>query len=70
MRVIRLALGIVILIQAIVEQDTLMIAAGSILTLLPVLNLGCCAGGQCYTPKNYSKNQTEDETIEFIEVKK
>jgi hypothetical protein len=46
-RVLRLAAGIAILVQAIIARDVLFGVAGLWFTAMPLLNIGCCASGSC-----------------------
>lgn len=46
MRMLRLILGILVLIQGISSGDWLFITMGGLFALMPLLNAGCC-GGSC-----------------------
>ena len=70
MRVVRFILGVIILIQSIISLEPLMIVLGIVLTLMPVLNLGGCASGQCVFPESKFKKQIESMNVEFEEIKK
>lgn len=66
LRFIRLALGITVMIQAVMTKDPLMELAGAFLTGMAVFNLGCCGKGGCTTfPKSNTVNHKD---IEFEEV--
>lgn len=58
MRFIRLLLGIIIVIQAVVASDFVLGFIGSLLAAMALLNLGCCTTGVCYTNK---KNDVASE---------
>mgnify|MGYP000493991150 CR=1 FL=1 len=62
MRFLRLVIGIAIIVQAVVAKDIMLGIAGIFFTSLPVFNIGCCAGGNCYVPakKEISKNESAD----------
>ncbi len=68
MRIVRLALGIMIIVQGVQVQEWLFIVLGGLFSLMPVLNIGCCGASRCSTqiPKN-NKNVTEE--IAYEEVK-
>ncbi|OJU74805.1 MAG: hypothetical protein BGO09_04320 [Bacteroidetes bacterium 47-18] len=68
MRIVRLALGIMIIVQGIQVQEWLFVVLGGLFSLMPVLNIGCCSASGCSTqiPKN-NKNVTEE--IAYEEVK-
>ncbi len=70
MRIVRLLLGLIILVQSFFEKDTIMTLVGIVLTVLPVFNLGGCASGQCYTPGMFKRNKSGNDVIQFEEVKK
>ena len=42
MRFFRLAIGIAILVQAVITKDLLFAFAGILFTAMPVFNVGCC----------------------------
>ncbi len=46
MRILRLVLGLLVLIQGISSRDWLFITMGGLFALMPLLNAGCC-GGSC-----------------------
>lgn len=68
-RFIRLGLGIFILIQGIIMGDKFSILLGSLFTLMPLFNIGCCGIGACdvnyNTPK---KNDLTTKEISYEEV--
>lgn len=57
MRIIRVALGIVILAEGIHSRDTGFIIGGLIFSLLPVFNIGCCCGNSCEVPRSVRSKQ-------------
>lgn len=65
MRGLRLVLGIIVIIQALIAWDIMLGIMGVFLIIMPLLNLGCCSAGACYTNNNQIKNNTP---IEFEEV--
>ena len=64
-RLLRLVMGIVIVVQAVIAKDILFGIAGLLFTGLAVFNLGCCGTGGCYTPINKSNTIKE---ISYEEV--
>jgi hypothetical protein len=60
LRMLRLAIGIAILVQAIIAKDILFAFAGLIFTAMPVFNLGSCsAAGSEALPKRH-QDKTKD----------
>lgn len=49
-RVLRLAMGIAIIVQAFMAKDVLFGMIGILFTVMPVFNLGCCTTGNCVMP--------------------
>ncbi len=46
-RVLRLAMGLAVIVQGILVGDGLLITAGALFSLMPLLNVGCGPGGSC-----------------------
>ena len=66
MRFLRLAMGIAILVQAVIAKDMLFAFAGLVFTAMPVFNIGCCGTAGCAAP--YKKNQDTTKDITYEEV--
>ena len=66
MRFIRLALGIAIIFQSVMNGNWAMGLVGILFTAMPVFNLGCCGTSGCNTPINTSKQNTKDITYEEV----
>ena len=66
MRFLRLAIGIAILVQAVIAKDILFAFAGILFTALPVFNVGCCGINRCYTPAKKTTDATKDTTYEEV----
>jgi hypothetical protein len=67
MRLIRLVLSIIILVQAFSVHDTAMILAGIFLLGMTLANVGCCGVNSCTAPM--PKNKTvKEETISYEEI--
>jgi hypothetical protein len=65
-RFIRLAMGIAIVVQAVIAKDIMFGIAGLLFTGLAVFNLGCCGTGSCYTPINKT-NTSKDIIYEEVD---
>ena len=66
MRIIRLALGILVIIQAFITKDWTLGVLGALFTAMPIFNIGCCGVGACATP---AKTRNEiDKDISYEEV--
>lgn len=68
MRVIRLVLGLIVVGQGIYSSDWTFIVLGAFVTLLPILNLGCCGTAGCNTRIN-TKSDTKLEEVVYEEVR-
>lgn len=68
MRIIRLVLGIVIIVQGIQAQQWILVALGGLFTLMPLFNIGCCGTAGCSTTYSSRKNTTTED-ITYEEVK-
>ena len=68
LRFVRLALGIMIIIQAVVVKDWVMGFLGIFFTIMPLFNMGCCASGGCATP--LKKKTEHSKEIIYEEVVK
>ncbi len=70
MRVIRLALGIFIAIQAVETKDALSGLIAAFLLFQAVTNTGCCGVNTCSKPTNRNdSDKTEEITFEEIKIK-
>ena len=67
-RVLRLAMGIVVIVQAIIIKDILFGIAGIIFTMMALFNQGCCAVNR--TCSTSIKNDKIEKEIEYEEVVK
>lgn len=50
MRILRLVMGIIIIIQGVKSEMWLIAGLGVLFTILPLLNMGCSANGSCQVP--------------------
>jgi hypothetical protein len=62
-RVIRLALGVFIIAQGIINKDLFSITMGVLFAGLAVFNIGCCGAGGCATDLPKKSSSTEIETV-------
>ena len=68
-RFLRLALGIAVLVQAVIAKDILFAFLGLIFTAMPVFNIGCCGTQGCYVPPNKDQDKAKDVTYEEVVYK-
>lgn len=68
MRFVRLALAIMIIVQGIQMREWLFIVLGSLFSLMPLLNIGCCGTSGCNT-RVRKNNGNITEEIAYEEVK-
>ena len=68
MRWLRLAFGILFIIQAINIHDSLMGIVGGFFLLTAVTNTGCCGAGGCAVPTRKDKEKNIEE-ISYEEIK-
>ena len=66
-RLLRLAMGILLLVEAVKSGMWFLVAVGAVFVAMPLLNMGCCASGNCSVPPRSSKS-TNDE-VEYEEIK-
>lgn len=66
-RMIRLGLGLLILVQAIVTKDVTSGLIGLLFTAMPLLNIGCCSTMGCAPSK--PRHISETDEISFEEIK-
>ncbi len=57
MRVIRLILGVLIIIQSFQSQQYIMIIPGVIFALIAIFGVGCCGNNGCAIPTKNKKNE-------------
>ena len=65
-RFLRLGMGLVILVQAVIAADILFGLAGLLFTGMAVFNAGCCGSGACAAPP--AKKNTGSGEITYEEV--
>lgn len=67
-RVLRLAIGVMVLIQSIQMNDKWLMLFATLFTLMPILNMGCCGVSNCASQPQTMPNGKEEE-IEYEEIK-
>ncbi len=67
-RFIRLAFGVYIVVQSVLTKEWIFVGLGGLLTLMPLLNIGCGSGG-CGIPTPKNSNHTEEVSFEEIKNK-
>ncbi|MEN5232592.1 hypothetical protein [Sphingobacterium faecium] len=66
MRVLRLALGILVVVQGIQTKEWLLVGFGILFSLMPLINIGCCGASGCNIPVSKSNKKVEDITYEEV----
>jgi len=66
-RVFRLAIGVLLMVEALKSANWFLVLVGAVFVLMPLLDIGCCATGNCPVPTGNSK-ATIDE-VEYEEIK-
>jgi len=66
-RFLRLGMGIVILVQAVMAEDILFGLIGLLFTGMAVFNASCCGAGACAAPP--ANNDTGSKEISYEEIK-
>jgi hypothetical protein len=61
MRLLRLTLSIIIIVQAVSTHDTVMSFAGILLLGMTIANIGCCGAGGCATASYKKSDATKKE---------
>lgn len=66
-RILRLAMGIFLVVEAVKSGMWLLVFVGAVFVAMPLLNIGCCATGNCSVPTRNSKNNKDE--VEYEEIK-
>jgi hypothetical protein len=66
-RVVRLGLGLLIIVQAIITKDITSGLIGVLFTAMPLFNIGCCSTMGCAPSRTSHKVETDE--ISFEEIK-
>jgi len=68
MRVLRLVLSVIIIVQAVSVHDTAMSVAGVFLLGMTLANIGCCGANGCAAPTYKKTEEKKEETISYEEI--
>ncbi len=69
MRALRLVLGIIIVVEAVMAKDLVFGLVGLFFSGMALLNTGCCGTGACYTPSVKRRDdQHTTKEISYEEV--
>ena len=66
MRVIRLVFGVYVIVQGVSNRDMSYLLIGTLFTLMPIFNLGCCSTSGCATRTPNKAGTTEDISYEEV----
>ncbi|HJV19713.1 MAG TPA: hypothetical protein VJ552_07505 [Sediminibacterium sp.] len=69
MRALRLVLGIIIVVEAVMAKEVVFGLVGVFFSGMALLNTGCCGTGACYTPpvkRDAHLNTTKDISYEEV----
>ncbi len=66
-RILRLAMGIFLVVEAVKSGMWLLVFVGVVFIAMPLLNIGCCATGDCSVPTRKSKNNRDE--VQYEEIK-
>jgi hypothetical protein len=72
MRVVRLVLALILIVQAFTNSEFLFVVLGTVLLFQAVFDYGCCGTGKCdinHTTYKPRSSGTADELTTFEEVK-
>lgn len=67
-RVVRLALGIFMMVEGIQSETWMFVGLGVLFSIMPLLNIGCCASGNCSVHEKKKSNKNVEEVI-YEEIK-
>lgn len=68
MRLLRLVLSIIIIVQSASTHDTAMTLAGIVFLGMALANVGCCGVGGCATPSYKKIDDKENKPVTYEEV--
>lgn len=66
MRILRLLMGVAIIVEGVISREWMIVFAGVMFSLIPVLNIGCCSTSGCYAPIQKDNNKNEEVTFEEV----
>jgi hypothetical protein len=65
-RLLRLVLAIIIIVQGIITKQTALIFVGVLLAMAAIFNVGCCSGGNCAVKPNKPTQQNKEIGYEEV----
>ena len=65
-RLLRLAIGIFLVVEAVKSGMWILVAVAAVFVAMPLLNIGCCATGNCSVRGRHSKNINDEVEYEVI----
>lgn len=68
MRLIRLILGVMIIVQGFQTHQWAMLVLGVLFSLIPLLNIGCSSNNNCKTRMPSKNNHKPTEDIQYEEI--
>lgn len=66
-RLLRLAMGIFLVVEAVKSGMWFLVAVGAVFVAMPLLNIGCCVNGNCSVLARNLKSTTDE--VEYEEIK-
>jgi len=68
-RLLRLAMGIFLVVEAVKSGIWFLIAVGAVFVAMPLLNIGCCASGNCAVTRPSPSSEKNNVEIDYEEIK-
>ncbi len=69
MRVVRLVLGVMVVVQGIQANQWLIAGLGALFAMMPLFNVGCCTTAGCSTPIRKVAKENGEITYEEVKAK-
>ena len=66
MRVLRLALGVFVIVQGIMDNQWMLAAFGALFALMPLMNISCCGTTGCRIPNIRGDKKLEKVNYEEV----
>ncbi len=70
MRVVRIVVGCIIILQGVFAKDSVLIILGIVFSGIALANVSCCGVGGCAVKTNAEINKNEDISYEEVGPKK
>ena len=69
MRIVRLVLGIIIIVQGAMAREAITVILGLLFAGMAVANIGCCGANGCaVSPRSSIKNKTKEISYEEVDA--